>query len=120
MNDWQMREFLNYFQIESTARFLGESYYLAVDRFAAGLPDRIAGIQALMDQSESIAEQAETDRLKAAIHRLKGSAMTCGFASLGDLLNAFQYPGTNDFQRLDACARESIAEWRSFRTGIPT
>lgn len=106
-----MQEFLDYAHLQSMAEITGGRAYRVIDRFATGLPDEIKRLPALMAQSGRTA-------LRAEIHRLKGSAVTCGFKGLADCLHAFDPTGDDDFQRLESCARESIAEWRSFRNTI--
>lgn len=106
-----MQEFLDYAHLQSMAEITGCRAYCVIDRFAAGLQDEIKRLPALMEQSRRTA-------LRAEIHRLKGSAVTCGFKSLGDLLHAFDATVADDFQRLEDCVKKSIAEWRSFRNTI--
>jgi hypothetical protein len=103
-----MQEFLDYAHLQAMSEITGGNAYRVIDRFAADLPDKITRIPALMEQSGRTA-------LRAEIHRLKGSAVTCGFKSLGGLLHAFDPSGADDFQRLEDCAKKSIAEWLSFR-----
>jgi hypothetical protein len=103
-----MEELLDHAHLQAMVEFTGGSACRVIDRFATGLPDRITHIQALMEQPEKAA-------LRAEIHCLKGSSVTCGFKSLGDLLHAIDLSGADDFQRLEDCAVKSIIQWLSFR-----
>lgn len=102
------KSFLDYDRLDSMKEMLGNEAYLVIDRFAEGLPDKIGRMPAIMEESGLTA-------LRAEIHRLRGTAVTCGFSGLGAMLAACGPMEVPDFRQLDACARESIGAWRLFR-----
>lgn len=107
MDDECLR-FLDLAYLHTMKSLAGAEAYLVIDRFAADLPDRLKRMASLMGQPGNAG-------LNAEIHRMKGSAATCGFHMLADLLAHYPLDGTADFQQLEACVRNSLNEWRAFR-----
>jgi len=71
-------------------------YADVVEQFLAGLPNRVAQLEAALDT-------ADMDRFRRAVHQLKGSAGGHGYPGLSDLARKVEQQAAAG--ELDACVR---------------